>query len=325
MQKLAFLIINFGGPRTLQEVEPFLFSLLTDQDVVRTSLPQFLQNLLFKRVARQRAEKVRHDYVTIGGGSPIYADTEWLAEALRHRLQASVLTFHRYLTQTHASALSAIENVDANEIRVFPLFPQFTYATTGSIARLFEKKLSQKTLNKMRWVKSYPSHPAFIQATRNSIRKFLDEKNLTEEETILLFSAHGLPKQFVEEGDPYEYECNLSFTKVMEAFPHALGRLSYQSKFGPGEWLRPYTEDVCEEIELWNNERQHVVFVPISFTSDHIETLYEIEKLYMPLIADKGLYPYRMPTFNRQEVWVDSIAAILQDFTPSSTAMLVRR
>lgn len=325
MQKLAYLLINFGGPRNLQDIEPFLSSLLTDRDVVRTNMPQFLQNLVFTRVARRRAEKIKHDYIEIGGGSPIYADTEWIAHALQNQLQAPVLTFHRYLPETHAGALAAIEEIDANVLRVFPLFPQFTYATTGSIARLFEKKLSQKTLNKMRWVKSYPSHPAFIDATKNAIREFMALRGLEEKETILLFSAHGLPKEFVEKGDPYEYECNLSFMKVMEAFPNALGRLAYQSKFGPGEWLRPYTQDVCEEIELWNCDRKHVVFVPISFTSDHIETLFEIEKQYMPLIAEKGLYPYRMPAFNRRQEWLDCIVAILQDSTPATTAMLVRR
>lgn len=324
MHKTGYLIINFGGPRTLEEIEPFLCALLTDKDVVRSNIPKPLHNFLFKRVARKRSAKIAIDYEEIGGGSPIYEDTEAIARALQIRLQAPVLTFHRYLPKTHAASLEAIKQLGCNEIRVFPMFPQFTYATTGSIARLFQKRLPLKIINKLRWVKSYPSHPAFIQTTQKLIREFLHLRNLAEEETVLLFSAHGLPNIFVEDGDPYEYECNLSFTKVMQAFPRTLGRLSFQSKFGPGEWLRPYTQDACEEIEMWNDGRKHVVFIPISFTSDHIETLFEMEKLYMPVIAQKGFTPHRLPAFNGCTEWLETIEAILQDFTPVSTRMLVR-
>jgi len=320
----AYLIVNFGGPRSLAEIESFLSALLTDRDVVRTKLPQVFNNYLFRRIAKKRAVKIAVDYESIGGCSPIFADTEYVAEELRKRLDAHVLTFHRYLPSTHADSLAAIDALDAEEIRVFPMFPQFTYATTGSIARLFQNKLSERTLNKLKWVKSYPSHPAFIEVTQNAIRSYLKEQNLTEEETLFFFSAHGVPQSFVDQGDLYSYECNLSYENVMKGFPHTTSLLAYQSKFGPGEWLRPYTQEVCEQIENYRMGRKEILFIPISFTSDHIETLFEIEQEYLPIIREQGLTPHRLPALNRRPEWIEGIATILGNYTPTSTSMLVR-
>lgn len=320
----AYLMVNFGGPRTLSEIEPFLAALLTDRDVVRTKLPQLFNNYLFRRIAKKRAVKIAPDYEAIGGSSPIYADTEYLAGELRKRLQGPVLTFHRYLPATHQEALQKIENLDCEEIRVFPLFPQFTYATTGSIARLFQNRLKPEAVKKLKWVKSYPSHPAFIAVTQKAIRDFLEAQHLIEEETFFFFSAHGLPQEFIDEGDLYGYECRLSYENVLKGFPKAVGILAYQSKFGPGEWLRPYTQDVCEQIEKYRKGREHILFIPISFTSDHIETLFEIQQQYVPIIQEQGFMAYRLPALNRNPDWIEAIALILENFTPTSNAMLVR-
>ncbi len=321
----AYLVVNFGGPRNLGEIEPFLSALLTDRDVVRTKLPKTLHNILFRRIAKKRTGKVSESYKSIGGGSPIYGDTEYVADQLRSRLKGPVLTFHRYLPATHDETLRHLEALEVDEIVIFPMFPQFTYATTGSIARLFQDRLSKNTLQKMKWVKSYPSHPAFVEVTQRAIREYLVEQNLSEEEVLLFFSAHGVPQTFIDEGDLYAYECRLSYERVLAGFPRSRGLLAFQSKFGPGEWLKPYTQDVCERIESYAKGLERVLFIPISFTSDHIETLFEIEQEYVPIIREQGLYPYRLPALNRRDDWIEAIVAILKDFTPVSTEMLVRR
>jgi ferrochelatase len=312
------LLVNFGGPREISEVESFLRTLLCDRDVVRTRFPTFFHNWFFRRIARKRTKKVSEDYEGIGGRSPIYFDTEALAAALSERVQRKVHTFHRYLPATHAESLKQLNGEE--EIKVLPLFPQFCYATTGSIARF----LSPHFPNQLRWIKSYAAHPAFIRAYQRRISDYLSEKNLREEETILLFSAHGVPKIFVEEGDPYEEECRLSYEGVMRGFPRALGKLSYQSKFGRGEWIRPYTDETCEQILTWHRGRKNVVVVPISFTSDHIETLFEIEKLYLPLIAAKGIHAYRCPALNLAPYWIDALVEILQESSLFDNRMLIR-
>ncbi len=314
---MAILLVNFGGPRSLDEIEPFLCELLTDRELIRTWLPPFF----FRRIAKKRAPKIRHDYESIGGKSPIYDTTETIASELRERLQVPVLTFHRYLPSTHADSLRAIEACRADEIRVFPFFPQFSYATTGSIATLFAKRLSS---NNLRWIKSYPINPAFIRAWISTIRSFLEEHAIQEKDAAFLFSAHGLPRSFVEKGDPYEGECQASFRAILAAFPDAIGKLAYQSKFGRGEWLRPYTQDVCEDLS-WVQGRKTVVFVPLAFTSDHIETLFEIEQLYVPIIKAKGIASLRCPALNLTPAWIDAIVQILEDEPLCKPEALLRR
>ncbi|HEY4254813.1 MAG TPA: ferrochelatase [Chlamydiales bacterium] len=316
----SILLVNFGGPRSLAEVESFLAELLCDRDVVRTWFPKFVHNWFFGRVAKKRAKKVAHDYEAIGGKSPIYFDTELLAQ----KLGSQVLTFHRYLPATHQSSLEALENSSAEEIRVLPLFPQFCYATTGSIARFFTERLSIKALSKLRWIQSYAGHEGFVSSYQHRIRTFLQAQNIAEKEVVLLFSAHGVPQSFINEGDIYKSECELSFQKVMQAFPNALGHLCYQSKFGRGEWLRPYTNEACEEILSWNQERKHVVVVPISFTSDHIETLFEIEELYLPVIRANRLNAHRCPALNLEPQWIQALGEILQSKKLCFTEQLVR-
>ncbi|PIS02257.1 MAG: ferrochelatase [Chlamydiae bacterium CG10_big_fil_rev_8_21_14_0_10_42_34] len=312
------LLVNFGGPRNLDEVAPFLKELLCDRDVIRTRFPKFFHNWLFSRIARKRATKVKEDYELIGGASPIYFDTENLAKALSEKLQVEVLTFHRYLPATHAASIEKMKK--AKELKVLPLFPQYCSATTGSIARF----LSHLPPNKLKWIKSYAKHPAFIKAYQKRIANFLTEKGLKEEDTVLFFSAHGVPKSFIQEGDIYESECIDSFNEVMKAFPKTLGRLCYQSKFGRGEWLRPYTNEACDEICNWNEGRKQIVFIPISFTSDHIETLFEIEKLYLPIIESKGLNAYRCPALNLESYWVDALLEIAQGPAVLSSKSLIR-
>jgi ferrochelatase len=111
----------------------------------------------------------------------------------------------------------------------------------------------------------------------------------------------------------------------MRAFPSSLGRLCFQSKFGPGEWLRPYTNEACRQILDWHQGRENVVFIPISFTSDHIETLYEIEELYLPLIREKGLMAKRCPALNLDKDWIDSLQEISEHEPLIKNNQLVRR
>ena len=320
----AYLLANFGGPRYREEIEPFLRALLCDRDVIRTKFPNWLHNWFFGRIAKKRALKINEDYEKIGF-SPIYEDTEAMKRALEPALNAPVFTFHRYMPATHADSLLEIENCKAKEICVIPLFPQFCYGTTGSIARFFSTRLSSAAISKLRWIKSYAAHPSFIQAWTERIALFLKERKLREEDTFLFFSAHGVPRSFIDEGDPYEEECKQTVSEVMKNFPNLPGRLAYQSKFGRGEWLRPYTDEECRNVLAWAKERKEIVFVPISFTSDHIETLFEIEELYLPLIRDAGLNAHRCPALNLEANWIFALESIAKQLEVCPNEMLVRK
>jgi len=323
-QKKCLLIVNFGGPRTLDEVEPFLRELLTDQEVVRTSWPPLIHRVLFGRIAKKRARKVAPDYKKIGGRSPIFFDTEAIAKKLRGLIDTPIFTFHRYLPATHNDFIEEFSQDGWEEITIFPLFPQFTYATSGSVAHWFDRHLPQKITTKMRWIKSYADHPAFINAYRRQVQEFLEKHQLPEEKVFFLFTAHGIPKEFVEKGDVYQSECERSFQELMRCFPGGVGKLAYQSKFGPGEWLRPYTIDLSNEIKKWCEGRKHVLFIPIAFTSDHIETLFEIENEYLPPVRAQGFSAYRLPALNLCPNWIKGITEILASSDLLANQMLIR-
>lgn len=304
------ILVSFGGPRNLDEVGPFLQELLTDQEMVRTPLPAWLHRHLFSLIAKVRTPKLKHAYQLIGGRSPIVADTVAVAHGLSEILKRQVIPFYRYLPSTHASFLNTIGSfTDAKKFAVFPLYPQQSVVTTGSA----RKWISERVSKQMDWVLSYASHPAFVQAWVNQIQTYLNEQHLREEEVMLLFSAHGLPQKIVDGGDPYEQECESSFSLIAAAFPKVHSMLAYQSKVGVGHWLQPETEAVCREITSFSSGRRHVVFIPISFTSDHIETLYEIEHLYLPQIRRCGLNAYRCPAFGSSPQWIHTISEILRE------------
>jgi ferrochelatase len=301
----VYLLVNFGGPRHSEEICPFLTELLCDRDVIRTRFPTWLHNWIFRRVAKKRTHKLQEDYALIGGKSPIYYDTETLAQLLSKRLSAPVLTFHRYLPATHIASLHAISR--AKTLRVLPLFPQFSYATTGSIARL----LSPGT--NLEWIASYADHPAFIASHIRHIHTFLQDKP----NPLLLFSAHGLPQSFVDTGDPYYSQCLASFHAIRAAFPDSEAHLTFQSKFGPGEWLKPYTDEFCNQLQT----NKTVIIIPLSFTSDHIETLFEIEHLYVASLRRRGITAYRCPALNLEPYWIDALATIALGPTTKTTAL----
>lgn len=312
------LIVNFGGPRHLAEVEPFLVELLTDRDVIDSKMPDWLHRRFFTYIARKRAKKIGIDYELIGGKSPIFEDTEKVAEAVA----PGTLTYHRYLPATHALFIEKMRQ--AKDLIVFPMFPQFSYTTTGSIARWFAQTLPEEVLYSLYWVRSYGDHPLYVQLIANKMRAFLSFHQLEESETLFLFSAHGLPKAYIDRGDPYQQECERSFAAIASHFPKALSHLTYQSKFGKGEWLRPYTDEFCARLLEPRAQDRQVVVIPLSFTSDHIETLFEVEYQYLPLIRSRGLQAYRLPALNQAKEWIQAIRTLSLELPKSRNHDLIR-
>jgi protoporphyrin/coproporphyrin ferrochelatase len=324
--KEKILLVSFGGPRNLEEVSSFLQELLCDKEVLRTKLPQFLHSALFRPIAKRRAKKVAEQYKEIGGKSPLFEETEELGRQLSSKLSQEVICFHRYLPETHKKFIQAIHHAsqDATSFKVFPLYPQFSFSTTGSSALWLKKNLSKEVVEKLFWIKSYPDHLKFIETQKILIEKSLKKHGFKEEETILLFSCHGLPKRYVTTGDIYEKECQISFEEVKKQFPKALCKLCYQSKFGPGEWLKPYTLTMCKEILNWCEGKKNVLFIPLSFTSDHLETLYEVECEYLPIITKKGLNAYRTPAMGLENTWIEAMCDITKNSALVCNKMLLR-
>lgn len=316
MDKRVNILVDFGGPRSLDEIESFLIELLTDKDVVRNNLWSPLHRYLFKRVAKKRVLKVLPDYQKIGGKSPLYENTELLKEKLQSLLNEETLVFHRYLPQTHPTFFSSVQRFTS--FRVVPLFPQFTYATTGSCAKFFARHLPDHLVQKMRWLKSYPAHPLFVRSWVSLIAPYL------EKDAFLLFTFHGVPEKFIHSGDLYLDECLTSYRAVMAFFPEYSSLYAFQSQFGPDTWIQPSTQEVCEKIERWAKPHQKIVVIPLSFTSDHIETLYEIDQIYLPILKANHYEAVRVPALNQTPLWIETLHQLFLSQDWCNTQMLIR-
>lgn len=318
----GIILANFGGPRSQEEIFPFLKALLCDQDVIQTGWMQSLHDLLFTYIAKKRTKKVAEDYQTIGGCSPIYFDTQRLKAYLEEMLKVPVYDFHRYLPMTHQEFLQKVDNHQGQKLLVLPLFPQFSYATTGSCARFFETHLCGRTLEKLEWIPSYETHPSFIKAYKDRITDTLQKHNLLPQDVCLFYSFHGVPRKFICFNDPYQKHCEASFNAIKQHFPEADHIMAYQSKFGKGEWIKPYTIDLVEGDLNWL-KKKHILFVPLSFTSDHIETLFEIETEYKQVLCERGCNALRVDAISQDFTWAKHI--IESPMPCLSTTMCVRK
>lgn len=297
----TYLLANFGGPRALWEVEPFLVALLTDPLVTGSFLNASVHRSLFTWIARKRTALLQRQYATIGGCSPIYEDTEKLAQQLSEYLQARVITFHRYLPNTHVRTITALTKTQGKIIGL-PLFPHFTYSVTGSIQKFFQTHITKP----IHWIAHFGSHPAFISSLVSHILCFLKEQEIPRDDCYLVFSAHSLPKKYIKKGDPYESQCQASYRTLCREL-QIDSTLSYQSKFGYGRWLTPSTKQVVNNL---CSTKSHVVIVPFSFVSDHIETLYEIDRLYLPPLRLR-YQAKRLPTLAASPQWPYALASIM--------------
>ena len=309
----AVVLLNFGGPRELSEVSSFLYEILRDPNTLQLPFPQGLQNLLARRVARRRTPEIQRQYNVIGGGSPIVAATETIrrdvAAALsRSGLSMPVYVAHRYLAGWCADTAREIAHAGINELLAVPLYPHFSYATTGSSLEQLRNALTRAGYRgKLLAVRSYPGDPDYLDALEARLKATLAAGKPSPEDSVILCSAHGLPEGYVRRGDPYPDELRRTIKGMRERFPQWNFVLSYQSRVGPAQWLTPYTHRIVPELAAQGVK--HLVFLPLSFVNDHIETLFEIGHTYFELARQGGMQPLLVPAVENHPVFIQSLAA----------------
>ena len=336
---VGVLLLNLGGPETLDDVQPFLYNLFADPDIIR--LPgalQFLQSPLAALLSNSRAPKSREAYESIGGGSPLRRITDEQANALQSALVAKGLknakcyVGMRYWKPFTEEAVEQIKADGVTKLVVLPLYPQFSISTSGSSLRLLEQIFGEDEYLATRMshtvIPSWYERPGYVQAMADLIKAELnrpDGQFDSPDEPIVFFSAHGVPVSYVETaGDPYKEEMEECVALIMArlkemgvANEHVL---AYQSRVGPVEWLKPYTDDVIRE--LGEKKTKAMVAVPISFVSEHIETLEEIDMEYRELAEESGVEQWgRVPALDTNPVFIDDLAdAVVESLDGMSKA-----
>jgi len=324
----GIVMMNLGGPKTLDDVGPFLLSLFADREIIQ--LP--LQSVLGPFIAKRRTAAVQKLYEEIGGGSPILAWTELQGREMAARLDElspetaphiPYIAF-RYSQPTSEDALRRMKADGVQGAVAFTQYPHFSCATTGSSLNELWRAARRLGLEEaFRWsvIDRWPTHPGFIDAMTRTVREGLSSFDAADrEDVLLLFSAHSLPTAIINRGDPYPQEIGASVHEVMNAlaFSHEF-ILAYQSEVGPVSWQGASTESVI--ARLGERGRRNVLVVPIAFTTDHIETLSEIDIEYGDLARAHGIENFRRaPALNDEPLFLDAMADIVMTHLQSGAA-----
>jgi ferrochelatase len=296
--KKGVLLFNLGGPENLQDVRPFLYNLFSDPEIIRIK-NSVLRKMLAWLIASTRQSKSRDLYRQIGGGSPLRKITEAQARALRDELRArsedaGIYVGMRCWNPTIDEAVNQILKDDITRLVLLPLFPQYSVTTTGSCLKYFQaldKKLGLSAKMEIATIESWFDEPLYIEAMADLIREGLRGFSGLEKVHIL-YSAHSIPASYVEDGDPYLEQTKRTVDLVNAQLDKGNSfTLAFQSRVGPVKWLSPSTRDVL--VQLGREGRTRVLVVPISFVSDHIETLQEIDIQYKELAAQSGIREFR--------------------------------
>jgi ferrochelatase len=291
--KRAVVLLNLGAPDRPAAVEPFLANLFNDPAIIR--LPWPLRPVLARLIAKRRGPKARAIYAAIGGGSPLRAETEAQAQALEQALagerdQWRVFVAMRYWHPMSEETARAVAAYAPDRVLLLPLYPQFSTTTTASSFRAWTRAAEGCGLTApTQRICCYPTDPAWIAAQAEATRAAMTG---LEGGLRILFSAHGLPERVVAAGDPYQWQVEQTAAAVAACLP-VEGRdwvVCYQSKVGPLRWIGPSTES---EIARAGRDRVAVVIVPISFVSEHSETLVELDITYRALAEKAGVPAYR--------------------------------
>jgi protoporphyrin/coproporphyrin ferrochelatase len=320
MGRVGVLLLNLGGPDKLADVRPFLYNLFADPEIIRLPSP-LLQAPLAWLISTLRAKKSENNYKKIGGGSPLRRITEAQAAAIQVRLgemgeDVSVYVGMRYWHPFTEEAIGQIKRDQIDELVILPLYPQFSISTTGSSFRLLERLWEKDTdLQKIKYtvIPTWCESPGYVQAMAQLIdRKMAEIPEPDRDKAHVFFSAHGVPVSYVEEaGDPYQREMEACTTAIMKALdrPNAY-TLAYQSRVGPVEWLQPYTDEAIKDLA--HEGIRALVVVPISFVSEHIETLEEIDIEYREIAEEAGITTFaRVPAPDTDPAFVQALADLV--------------
>jgi protoporphyrin/coproporphyrin ferrochelatase len=308
--KTGVILLNMGGPEKPADVAPFLYNLFSDRDIIRLG-PRFLQKPLAWIIARKRTPKSLQTYKKIGGGSPLIKITNRQAQALQDALAGDdeyvVTTAMRYWQPTASDALDYMAEQGIDNIIALPLYPHFSRATSGSsLADLRRAAAAGRRDVVIKEIHGWPDSPLYVKCFADNIQKGL--ASFTTGKVEVVYSAHSLPTSFIAEGDPYLDQLHMTIAAI-EKITGKTGKLCFQSRSGPVEWLSPSTPETLEQLAAEGCTK--ILMVPISFVSDHVETLYEINMLYRGMAAEKGIDCRPCESLNTNPLFIQALKELV--------------
>jgi ferrochelatase len=317
---VGIVLLQLGGPDSLESVEPFLLNLFKDPDIIDLPLAFLFRGWLARTISRRRAPKVQEYYRRIGGKSPILKLTNRQARALERELtpdiRCKVYVAMRYWHPFTEKVIDQLYKDGINRVILLPLYPHFSKTTTGSSVNEWNRILSRKKLNGLAVdvVEEYCEHPLYIQSIVRNITIALRRVREQDRPNVhLVFSAHGTPTKLVKAGDPYQQHILRTYNAVLGEGNFGLSHhLCYQSKVGPEQWLEPSLETTIRKLAT--EQVSHVIVIPIAFVSDHSETLWEINIQVKEEAKQLGIRYYDMsPALNTNPLFIKALADLVRN------------
>ncbi len=312
----AVVLLNMGGPDSQNAVRSFLLNLFHDPDILRLPGGKITRPLLARFIVSRRLERVKASYGKIGGGSPLAKIMGEQAKLLAEKLgsRARVVCAMRYWHPFTDEAFATLS--PEQKIILLPLYPHWCSATSGSSFREFYKVAAQKGFSQSNIVevKSYPQSELFLKAWEARIAESFDAGLFDPATTHVVFSAHGVPLSLIRKGDPYEKEIRSTFESLVCKLPHGVSSsLAFQSRVGPVRWLEPDVRAVVDELGGRKNVKTLIV-VPISFTVDNLETLFELNIELREQALELGISDFRcVQAPNTHKLFVDALASLANE------------
>jgi ferrochelatase len=314
--KLGVVLFQLGGPDSLEAVEPFLYNLFSDPDIIDFPFSRLAREPLARLMASRRARHAAEHYRALGGASPLLENTRRQAEALeaelRRDLEARVVVAMRYWRPFTGEAIAELGRFSPDRLVLLPLYPQYSGTTTGSSLNEWKRRFHPDGWRpEVRVIRDFHDDPGFIEAVAahvdEALAAFADPQAVE-----VVFSAHSIPVAAVERGDPYPRQVERTVELVWRqgGWPNRY-ELCYQSKVGPSRWLRPMLKETLEKLAA--RGAQQALVVPISFVSDHVETLYEIDIEHREIAHRLGIRDFRMmPGLNDSPHFIRALAQLVR-------------
>ena len=310
-------MLNLGGPDSLEAVEPFLYNLFVDPDIINFPGSFLFREWLAKLISSKRHPRIQEQYKQIGGKSPLKDHTlqqaALLESKLNEKISAKVYVAMRYWHPFTEEAIDQIEKDGIKKVILLPLYPQYSKATTLSSVKEWEKQLNQRGgIDGLKWslIEHYYDFPTYIDALVERINQSF-EKFDQKEDVEILFSAHGTPMKLVREGDPYSGHICETVSAIMQRGGwNNKHHLCFQSKVGPQKWLTPSTPDTIEKLAKSGVKKMLVV--PVAFASDHLETLFEVGIEFRHQAKEAGVEQFEVTLgLNDSDKFINALAELV--------------
>jgi ferrochelatase len=316
-EKIGVVCFQLGGPDSPEAVEPFLYNLFCDPDIIDFPGAFLARRPLARLISSRRSGAVIERYRQIGGKSPIidltFAQAQALEELLNRSFPARVVVAMRYWHPFTGEAIEELKRAGCTRIVLLPLYPHYSKATTRSSMREWQRHARSLNLTTLpvESICCYHNHPSYIGAIAGRIAETFTRFSCARGDIDLVFSAHGVPASLIRKGDPYQLHIQETVRLVVErgnwGAPH---HLCYQSKVGPAEWLTPSLLHTLHELA--SKGRKRILVVPIAFVTEHIETLHEINIEARDEVMKSGVEQFEMmPALNNHPLFIDCLADLV--------------